>query len=122
MPADLATIKARITELTSGSPPLTGEDTIICWMKRQIQPLQHRGRLLCEYTDNADPMRTNEEDLDEELYQALLNRLIKARPNKGRQYEESRPMYTATNPPPKVLCLKTNQSSILWAFGFILTD
>ena len=33
MPADLAAIKARITELTSGSPPLTGEDTIICWMK-----------------------------------------------------------------------------------------
>ena len=39
MLADLATIKARITELTSGSPPLTGKDTIICWMKRRIQPL-----------------------------------------------------------------------------------
>ena len=34
MPADLAAIKARISELTSGSPPLTMEDTIICWMKR----------------------------------------------------------------------------------------
>ena len=34
MLADLAAIKARISELTSGSPPLTGEDTIICWMKR----------------------------------------------------------------------------------------
>ena len=48
MPADLAAIKARITELTSGTPPLTGEDTIICWMKRQIQPLQHQiGRASC---------------------------------------------------------------------------
>ena len=38
MPADLAAIKARIMELTSISPPLTGEDTIICWMKRRIHP------------------------------------------------------------------------------------
>ena len=29
-PANLAAIKARIMELTSGSPPLNGEDTIIC--------------------------------------------------------------------------------------------
>ena len=41
-------------------------------------------RLLCEYTGNADPMRTSEKDMDEELYHALLNRLIKARPNEGR--------------------------------------
>ena len=64
MPADHAAIQARISELTSGSPPLTGEDTIICWVKRRIQPLQHRTRLLCEYTDNADPMRTSEKDMD----------------------------------------------------------
>ena len=103
--------QAKISELTSGSPPLTGEDTIICWVKRRIQPLQYRTRLLCEYTGNADPMRTSEKDMDEELYHARLNRLIKARPNEGRQYEELMPMYTASNPPPKVLCRK--QSSIL---------
>ena len=83
---------------------LNWEDTIICWFKRRIQPLQHRARLLCEYTDNADPMQTSEEDLDEELFQARLNQLIKARPNESRQYEESLPMFTAANPPPKVLC------------------
>ena len=89
MAADLAAIKARITELTSGSPPLTREDNIICWMKRRIQPLQHHARLLCEYTnEKSDPMRTSKEDLSEDLFEACLNRLIKALPNKGRQYEE----------------------------------
>ena len=121
MPADHAAIQVKISELTSGSPPLTGEDIIICWVKRRIQPLQHRTRLLCEYTDNADPMRTSDKDMDEELYHARLNRLIKARPNEGRQYEESMPMYTASNPPPKVLCRK--QSSILCRdFIFIITS
>ena len=59
MPADHAVIQARISDLTSGSPPLTGEDTILCWIKRRIQALQHRARLLCEYTDKSDPMRTS---------------------------------------------------------------
>ena len=104
MPADLAAIKARITELTCGSPPLTGEDTIICWMKRQIQPLQHRARLLCESTGDSEPMRISDEDLEQDLFEARFNKLIKARPNEGRQYEESLPMYTAANPPPMVLC------------------
>ena len=108
MPADHVAIQARISALTSSTPPLTREDTIICWVKRRIQPLQHRTRLLCEYTDNADPMRVSDEDMDEELYHARLNRLIKARPNEGRQYEESMPMYTASNPPPKVLCRKVH--------------
>ena len=100
----LAAIKARITELTSGSPPLTGEDTIICWMKRRIQPLQHRARLLCEYTDDKyDPMRTSKEDLEEDLFEARFNKLTKAWPNEGRQYEESLLMYTPANPPPKVI-------------------
>ena len=96
-PTDLAAIQARITELTSGSPPLTGEDTIICWIKRRIQPLQHRTRLLCEYKNNVDPLRISKEDLDEELFQARLNRLIKAQHNEGRQYEELLPMYMAAN-------------------------
>ena len=118
MLADHAAIQSRISELTSSSRPLTREDTIICWAKRRIQPLQHRTRLLCEYTDNADPMRTSEKDMEEELYQARLNRLIKARPNEGRQYEESLPMYTASNPPPKVLCRK--QSSFLQRISALL--
>ena len=99
MPAELAAIKARITELTSGTPPLTGEDTIICWMKRRIQPHQHRARLLCEYTGNTDPIRINDKDLEQGLFEARFNTLIKARPNEGRQYEESLPMFTAANPP-----------------------
>ena len=111
MTADHAAIQARISELTSGSPPLTGEDTIICWVKRRIQPLQHRIRLLCKYTDNADPMSTSEKDLEQGLFEARFNKLIKARPNEGRQYEESLSMYMAANPPPKVLC--RIQSSIL---------
>ena len=85
-------------------------------MKRRIQPLQHRARLLCEYTNNADPMRTSKEDLNEELFQARFNRLIKARPGEGRQYEESLPMYTATNPRPKLLCRTKVQ--FLEEFGF----
>ena len=114
MPADLAAIKGRITELTSDSPPLTRKDTIIFWMKRRIEPLQHRARLLCEYTDDkSDPMRTSKEYLEEDLFEARFNKLIKARPNEEQKYEESLPMYMAANPPQKVLCPKTNQSSIL---------
>ena len=83
-------------------------------MKRRIQPLQQCARLLCEYTDDkSDPMRISKEDLEEDLFEACFNKLIKTRPNEGRQYEESLPMYTAANPPPKVLCHETNQSSIL---------
>ena len=32
-PTEIAAIEVRITELTSGSPPLTGEDTMLCWMR-----------------------------------------------------------------------------------------
>ena len=113
MLTDLAAIKARIIELASSSPPLTREDTIICWMKRRIQPLQHRTRLMCEYIgEKTDPMHISKEDLSEVNFEGCFNKLIKSRSADGRQYDESRPMYTTTNPPPKVL-VSIKQSSIL---------
>ena len=36
LPADLAAIQKSIAQLTSGFPPFTGEDTIICWMMKRI--------------------------------------------------------------------------------------
>ena len=61
-------------------------------------------------------MRTSTEDLLEDLFEARFNKLIKARPNTGRQYEESRSMYMAANPPPKVLCLSRIKVQF---FGFL---
>ena len=78
MSVDLAAIKPRISELTSGTPPLTGEDTIICWMTRLIQPLQHRT------SKKTEPMQISKEDLSESQFEARFNKLIKARPNEGR--------------------------------------
>ena len=59
LPEDVNLIKRLITKLTFGSPKLTGEDTILCWVTRRIQPLQHQAQLLCEYTGEVnDPQHT----------------------------------------------------------------
>ena len=60
----------------------------------------------------------SEKDLEQGLFRARFNKLIKARPNEGRQYEESLPMFTAANPPPKVLC--RIKSQFFKGFGFVL--
>ena len=78
LPEDLNLIKRRITKLTSGSPKLTGEDTILCWVTRRIQPLQHRAQLLCEYTGEVnDPQRTCQEDFEDLHLTHRMNQLVK---------------------------------------------
>ena len=70
-----------------------------------------------EYTDNSDSMRIIEKDLEQGLFEARFNKLIKSQPNEGQQYEESLTMFTPANPPPKVLCQVKVQ--FFKGFGFV---
>jgi hypothetical protein len=44
---------------------LTGADTIYCWVSRQIQPLQYRLALMCQYSRIDDPQRYTKEPVAE---------------------------------------------------------
>ena len=91
-------------QATSDSPKLTGEDTVLCWIIRRIQPLQHRDQLLCEYTSEVtDPQQTCQQDFEDHHLTHRMNQLVKNR----SQYTESFPMYTQKNPSPQVAMLMT---------------
>jgi hypothetical protein len=57
---------------------LKGIDTINCWISRQIQPLQHRDRLMHEYTGAKDGMRCSEEELDPKVIENCIHSLMKS--------------------------------------------
>ena len=100
LPTDLLRIKRRISKLVASNPPLTGMDTVLCWHGRRIQPLAHHGgRLLCTYTSPEDPMRCTKSGMTEKLFKKRINHLVKTR----TQYKKSFEMFTAENPPPKVI-------------------
>ena len=43
VPMDLQLLRRRIEALTCREPELTGTDTVLCWLKRRIQPCAFRG-------------------------------------------------------------------------------
>ena len=99
-PGGFRLLQRRIEALTCREPELTGTDTVICWLKRRIQPCAfHGSRLLNEYTDEKDPLRFTEADLTDREYRWRVNQLVADR----SQYSESCPMYTSANPAPKVI-------------------
>ena len=99
VPGGIRLLQRRIEALTCREPELTGTDTVICWLKRRIQPCSFRGtRLLSEYTNEKDALRFTEADLSDREYRWRVNQVITERVN----YSESRPMYTAAAPAPKV--------------------
>ena len=99
-PRGFRLLQRRIEALTCREPELTGTDTVICWLKRRIQPCAFHGpRLLNEYTDEKDPLRFTKADLTDREYRWRVNQLVADR----TQYSESCPMYTSTNPAPKVI-------------------
>jgi hypothetical protein len=57
---------------------LKGIDTINCWISRWIQPLQHRDRLMHEYTGAKDGMRCSEEELDPKVVEKRIHSLMKS--------------------------------------------
>jgi hypothetical protein len=57
---------------------LKGIDTINCWISRRIQPLQHRDRLMHEYTGANDGMRCSGQELDPKVVEKRIRSLMKS--------------------------------------------
>jgi hypothetical protein len=66
----------RIAKLTMDG--LKGIDTINCWISRRIQPLQHRKRLMHEYTCANDGMRCSDQELDPKVVEKRIRSLMKS--------------------------------------------
>ncbi|KAK1643139.1 hypothetical protein QYE76_060944 [Lolium multiflorum] len=63
----------RICKLTG----LTGKDLTLSWFTKRIQPLQHRDRLMFEYTGRDDPMRATKDNLSADAIDKRIRVLIK---------------------------------------------
>jgi hypothetical protein len=57
---------------------LKGIDTINCWISQRIQPLQHRDRLMHEYTGAKDGMLCSKEELDPKVVKKRIRSLMKS--------------------------------------------
>jgi hypothetical protein len=57
---------------------LKGIDTINCWISQRIQPLQHRDRLMHEYTGANDGMRCSDQELDPKVVEKRIRSLMKS--------------------------------------------
>jgi hypothetical protein len=57
---------------------LKGIDTINCWISQQIQLLQHRDRLMHEYTGANDGMRCLDQELDPKVVEKRIRSLMKS--------------------------------------------
>ncbi|KAK1668026.1 hypothetical protein QYE76_056185 [Lolium multiflorum] len=56
---------------------LTGKDLTMSWFTKRIQPLQHRDRLLFQYTGHEDNMRASKDNLSADALDKRLLVLIK---------------------------------------------
>jgi hypothetical protein len=65
----------RICKLTEEG--LTGKDLTLSWFTKRIQPLQHRDRLMFEYTGRDDPMRATKDNLSADAIDKRIRVLIK---------------------------------------------
>ena len=103
LPAHLQLIQKQIEYMTTeATPKLTGTDTILCWLKRRVQPLRENKDLLCTYSGNGDdPLRVSKDDLTNDAFLMRFKRLLKER----TQFTESFPMYTSINKTPPVSVL-----------------
>jgi hypothetical protein len=66
----------RIAKLSKDG--LKGIDATNCWISQRIQPLQHRDRLMHEYTGAKDGMRCSEEELDPKVIEKRIRSLMKS--------------------------------------------
>ena len=99
VPMDLQLLRRRIEALTCREPELTGTDTVLCWLKRRIQPCAFRGvRILSHYTDANDALRFTKSELLDRDFRWRVNQLITER----TRYTESCPVFTSANPMPRV--------------------
>jgi hypothetical protein len=54
-----------------------GKDLTMSWFTKRIQPLQHRDRLLFQYTGREDNMRASKDNLSADALDKRLRVLIK---------------------------------------------
>ncbi|KAK1652734.1 hypothetical protein QYE76_070539 [Lolium multiflorum] len=65
----------RICKLTEEG--LTGKDLTLSWFTKRIQPLQHRDRLMFEYTGRDDKMRATKDNLSADAIDKRIRLLLK---------------------------------------------
>ncbi|KAK1620692.1 hypothetical protein QYE76_026209 [Lolium multiflorum] len=65
----------RICKLTEEG--LMGKDLTLSWFTKRIQPLQHRDRLMFQYTGRDDPMRATKDNLSADAIDKRIWLLIK---------------------------------------------
>ncbi|KAK1651598.1 hypothetical protein QYE76_069403 [Lolium multiflorum] len=65
----------RICKLTEEG--LSGKDLTMSWFTKRIQPLQHRDRLMFQYTGHDDPMRASKDNLSADAIDKRIRLLIK---------------------------------------------
>ena len=77
---------------------INGVDTVLCWFTKRIQPLQHRTKLLCEYTGRADDdLRISANPLPADTIQARLKTMLRSKP--GAKFTLRTDMYINGNCP-----------------------
>ncbi|KAK1653909.1 hypothetical protein QYE76_071714 [Lolium multiflorum] len=82
----------RICKLTEEG--LTGKDLTMSWFTRRIQPLQHRSRLMFEYTGRDDLMRASKDNLSADAIDKRIRLLIKI-PRELHVHVCNRDIYTS---------------------------
>ncbi|KAK1616520.1 hypothetical protein QYE76_022037 [Lolium multiflorum] len=65
----------RIYKLTESG--LSGKDLTLSWFNKRIQPLQHRNRLMYEYSGRDDTMRATKDNLSSDALDKRLRVMIK---------------------------------------------
>jgi hypothetical protein len=65
----------RICKLTEEG--LSGKDLTLSWFTKRIQPLQHRDRLMFQYSGRDDPMRATKDNLSADAIDKRIRLLIK---------------------------------------------
>ena len=70
---------------------LKGLDLVLGWAKKRIQPLQHRSKLLCQYSGKEDEMRTKVDDLSQDAIDHRMKDIVKIR-DKKLGFKVSMPM------------------------------
>ncbi|KAK1609347.1 hypothetical protein QYE76_033020 [Lolium multiflorum] len=65
----------RICKLTEEG--LTGKDLTMSWFTKRIQPLQHRDRMMFQYTGRDDPIRASKDNLSADAIDKRIRLLIK---------------------------------------------
>ena len=98
--ADLTRCIRRIAKLMELG--LTGQDLILYWIKRRIQPLQHRERLMHQYMGPLDSLRVNRAVLTSTAVNQKMRRIVKVSRN-TTTYEFGLDMFTHDNKCPKVV-------------------